>query len=483
MATTNNLTEFLTSVADAIRARKSTSAPINPQNFASEIASISGGGGGDEPQPEGTHKVQFLDIDGTVLKTQYVEDGGSATAPANPSRTYCTFVRWVGGYSNVTKDTVVLPQYASSDGRSHYEIDAQPGDELSLSVYHDNANELTIDWGDGTTETVARASSAKTVTHAYTAAVKGWAHLSDTAYDQISLQQYSNKRHIVGYIDSGKPATLRERCRNCINLKYIVIPEGVTKINDNACNSCLDLTCLVIPEGVTSIGGSAFASCYSLASLVLPEGITSIGNYAFQNCYSLTSLVIPEGITSIGNYAFQNCYSLTSLVIPEGITSIGNYAFQNCYSLTSLVIPEGVTSIGAQSFQNCYSLTSLVIPEGVTSIGNYAFQGCYSLTSLVIPEGVTSIGAQSFQNCYSLTSLVIPSSVTTILTSAFQMGNHMVTIKSLPATPPTITNTTFGNMSKLEYIYVPDDSVETYKAATNWVAFADNILPMSEYTE
>lgn len=43
MSKANNLTDFLTDVADAIRAKKNTTAKINPQDFSSEIASISGG--------------------------------------------------------------------------------------------------------------------------------------------------------------------------------------------------------------------------------------------------------------------------------------------------------------------------------------------------------------------------------------------------------------------------------------------------------
>lgn len=43
MAKNNNLTDFLTGVADAIRTKKGTTAPINPQNFESEIASITTG--------------------------------------------------------------------------------------------------------------------------------------------------------------------------------------------------------------------------------------------------------------------------------------------------------------------------------------------------------------------------------------------------------------------------------------------------------
>lgn len=45
MAKNDNLTDFLTDVADAIRAKKGTTDKINPQDFAAEIASIEGGGG------------------------------------------------------------------------------------------------------------------------------------------------------------------------------------------------------------------------------------------------------------------------------------------------------------------------------------------------------------------------------------------------------------------------------------------------------
>lgn len=45
MAKNDNLQDFLIDVAEAIRAKKGTTNLINPQDFSSEIASISGGGG------------------------------------------------------------------------------------------------------------------------------------------------------------------------------------------------------------------------------------------------------------------------------------------------------------------------------------------------------------------------------------------------------------------------------------------------------
>ena len=44
MGKENNLTDFLTDIADAIREKKGSSEKVNPQDFASEIRSIEGGG-------------------------------------------------------------------------------------------------------------------------------------------------------------------------------------------------------------------------------------------------------------------------------------------------------------------------------------------------------------------------------------------------------------------------------------------------------
>ena len=44
MAKNDNLTDYLTDLAEALRAKKGTTEPINPQDFRKEIESISGGG-------------------------------------------------------------------------------------------------------------------------------------------------------------------------------------------------------------------------------------------------------------------------------------------------------------------------------------------------------------------------------------------------------------------------------------------------------
>ena len=64
MAKNDNLKDYLTDLADAIREKKGTSGPINPQDFASEIASIETSGGSDTPTPSRPMWTGHADAEG-----------------------------------------------------------------------------------------------------------------------------------------------------------------------------------------------------------------------------------------------------------------------------------------------------------------------------------------------------------------------------------------------------------------------------------
>lgn len=68
--------------------------------------------------------------------------------------------------------------------------------------------------------------------------------------------------------------------------------------------------------------------------VIIPEGVTGIDEGAFYGCTGLTGVTISGDVTSIGSYAFHGCTSLTSVTIPEGVTVIGEAAFYRCSNLT-----------------------------------------------------------------------------------------------------------------------------------------------------
>ena len=308
-------------------------------------------------------------------------------------------------------------------------------------------------------------------------------------------------------------------------LTSLELPQCTT-IGNSAFNGCssMALTSLELPQ-CTAIGGSAFYNCSSMAltSLELPQ-CTSIGGSAFERCSSmaLTSLELPQ-CTSIWESAFKDCKSmaLTKLDLPQ-CTTIGSECFAytkgigklNWGELAKNVINDGFKHIGGIGIpivnipniaawfestfgyvnaspaiyshnlcQNDVPMPDVVIPEGCTKVGQKTL--CYlHLNSLSIPETVTSIGDYN-QYALHLPVFDIPSSVTKIGQYVIG-GNYDSNVKNVPTvicravTPPTL-GTVKANGGAHQAIYVPDESVEAYKTATNWSAFADIILPLSQY--
>ena len=164
----------------------------------------------------------------------------------------------------------------------------------------------------------------------------------------------------------------------------------------------------------------------NIKTILLPQGVTSIGEYAFWDLPNLTSVVIPEGVTSIGKGAFSVCPALKSIVIPNSVINIGDNAFSSCESLQSINIPNGLTTISRGVFKNCPSLTSVIIPNSVTIIKNSAFYNCSLLSSIIIPNSVTTIENGAFYGCSSLDSISIEATTPPVLSGSSTFSSSPV---------------------------------------------------------
>lgn len=150
--------------------------------------------------------------------------------------------------------------------------------------------------------------------------------------------------------------------------------------------------------------------------------------------------------------------------MPNNIVSIGTYTFYNLQSFERIISLGGISTLPDQTFARMQYSTSITIPEGITKIDNYVF---------------SQNGLPAEQNKLSFVDL--PSTVTSIGNTTFLYRNIKTWIVRA-VTPPTLGTQTF-RYGSIGTIYVPDESVETYKAATNWSAWASKIHPLSEYME
>ena len=203
----------------------------------------------------------------------------------------------------------------------------------------------------------------------------------------------------------------------------------------------------------------------SIKKVVINNGVTSIGYDAFYGCKGLTSVTIPNSVTSIGGSAFSDCTGLTSINVAEdnlNYASIDGVLYSKDKK-TLRVYPQGKTG-------------SFTIPNSVTSIGDGAFDGCEGLTSVTIPNSVTSIGEDAFYGCTGLTSITIPNSVTSIGEWAFDGCTGLTSMTVEATNPPLCVNNYGAGLAMPDYnipLYVPEASVDAYKAADEWKKFTN----------
>ena len=266
---------------------------------------------------------------------------------------------------------------------------------------------------------------------------------------------------------------------------------------------CTALEKVSFNNNVTIIGNSTFKGCTKLTSIGDVSNVTSIGEVAFYNCTKLTSIGNLTNITSIGSSSFKGCSSLKSFDIGK-IIKIPNMAFSGCTSLETIDLTN-VTYIDSEAFYNCSSLKNIGSLEKITYIGSYStFGNCSSLViDLNLPNleyfagsfngsGITNIvnlgkikiieWTASFTSCLNLKTAILPDTLTEIASSLFAYNTNIKWVKCLAVNVPTLDNNSAFISNNIQYpIYVPDNSVDLYKAATNWSTYSTRIKALSTF--
>lgn len=197
-----------------------------------------------------------------------------------------------------------------------------------------------------------------------------------------------------------------------LNVRKLVINDGVTNIGNNAFSGFSGLEKIVVSGSVKTIGSNAFAECEDLKYITISNGVEKFDSHAFTGCKNLTSIMLPGSLNAIGEGAFAGCEKLTSVNIPDIITDIESETFSGCSALESISIPASVNTIHTKAFADCLSLRKISIPENVTVIEEKAF-GYMSEEGELIPDeyfavfGKTNSAAEKYatENGFIFTAL------------------------------------------------------------------------------
>ena len=340
MSKQDNLTDFLTDVADAIREKKGTTEKINPQNFSEEIRGIESGGGGNAD-------IEYADetIFGKDSYKNVVIDEG---------------VTSIGDYSfyyakNI--ENVTLPSTLESIGERCFMYSTIR--DINLS---DNIKSIG-------TYAFSRCYNLKRYVHP-----RG----IDTVPDRV--------------------------CDYCTGLEYVYFPNTVKTVNPYAffdnnskgifiaedvaswINIEFKGTAVQMPNPTSQIANSYFGSVDSVIEDVSLESMPS-EIPLFRNFKNIKNVRFSENLQSLCAYAFHS----SSVVSVElgGCTSIGSQAFYQCSQLEDIDI-SNVENLADRVFYQC---TNLNVPikfnPAVVSIKTYTFNNCVKVPYFDFREHTT----------------------------------------------------------------------------------------------
>ena len=235
----------------------------------------------------------------------------------------------------------------------------------------------------------------------------------------------------------------------------------------------------LVTKGVSATSDETFTSLVPKVLDIQSGGsdveITDAGYLFYQNrrldsVYEILDLC--KDVTSCQSM-FHNCSELSNIDLSNfdtsKVESMQNM-FYDCSNLTNVNISNfdtrSVTTMGSM-FERCSNLSKIDVSNFDTSnvsAVNSMFMYCSKLESVDLSSFDTSKVTSTqwmFRYCNNLSKLII---------------NRQDIFKNLDTQMLQYTKIYYGS----GYIYVPDNMVESYKSATNWSEYADQIKPISE---
>ena len=362
---------------------------------------------------------------------------------------------------------------------------------------------------------VTNASSLLSGCHGLTSVdltpLAGWVNMKNAIYLLYSCTKLTSVdlTPLAGWVNMTNANGLLYNCYSLTSVDLTPLA-GWAKVIDagSLLSSCSNLTSVDLTPlaGWTNVtnASSLLSSCSNLTSVDLTPlagwiKVTSATSL-LSSCSKLTSVDLTPlagwiKVTSASSL-LQSCSGLTSVDLTPlaGWVNVTNASslLQSCSGLTSVDLTPlaGWTKVTSLSYllRNCSKLTSVDLSPfaGMTKVTSISAicSGCSVLEKVKGEEFENLINiteeSNAFYNCEKLQSIHLPIGYSKLGSYSYGDCPSLKYIKSRKAVPHTIGSNTFSNSNNCP-VYVPDESLDAYKTATNWTAIADRIKPMSQF--
>lgn len=211
-------------------------------------------------------------------------------------------------------------------------------------------------------------------------------------------------------------------------------------------------TDVVIPETVNYQGNN--------------YNVVAIGYQAFFND-NITSISMPNTIRDILYESFAYCKGLKYLSFPNKEINIAHHAISNCDDLISVRFPPNQRTFPYGCIYYCMNLKYVCFDCREITAWEFPCEFCDNLETVEFH----AIEIPVLTKFYGYTKIILGEEVEKIADYMFSNGRNDVTVISLNPTPPLIGEYTFGFNKGERKLFVPNGSIDLYKAASGWRDF------------
>lgn len=272
---------------------------------------------------------------------------------------------------------------------------------------------------------------------------------------------------------------------NGVLIKYVgpggdvVLPEGITRIADNAFRSNQTVTSVVMQSGITEMGMCVFWDCHYIKRIVFSDTIKVIPTSTCYLNWALEEVILPRDVEEIQSTAFINCYALTSLDFSKyNIRIFGEQSFKGS-GLQEVYFSKNVKVIGRQAFLQCYRLKNVTFEEGIELefLGASVFSACIMLEEVDLSMlDMKELPSEIFRLCSALTKVKLPSQLTSIPWGLFNSCTSLREIDLSDTKITVLNNYVFYKCTSLERVILPERLTEIMKGTFSDTASLEYIV-------